>query len=384
MGKRELVIAAVFILLGFGVYRLTAPPGDPSSRGFSLSRIVDEIRREVRGQRATAETTFTATRPVPETVREIRLSFAIGTVTITGEDRDDIAAEMHVRSTGYDAAEAEKLAKASILTFDEAGELLILTGRFPREGRQTPALTLRVPSRLGIRLDEKGSTLEVTNVASVLVGSGRGRTTIQRVSGAVTVTQRSSEVTVTDVGSLKLSTSAGAEARVSQVRGDTSLSIQTGELRAEDLRGNLEVESRIAELQFDKLEKLTGTVRVNANMGEVVFTGLRADTRIDGRRTEIRVDHAGGAPVAIYNEGETIELTVPAAGFTLDARAVGGEISIDETLTGAGLVIEGAGGETPPGADPAARETRVAGAVRGGGPPITLRATRGNIVLRGR
>jgi hypothetical protein len=383
MGKRELVIAAVFIVLGFGVYRLTAPPGDPSSQGFSLSRIINELRREVRGQRATAETTFTATQPAPDTLKEIRIIFNIGAVTIVGEDRDDIAAEMHVRSTGYDDAEAQALAKASVLKFDEAGALLIITGSFPREGRQTPTLKLRVPSRLGIRMDDKGSTLEISDVASVLIANGRGASTIQRVADNVTLTQRGSEVVITDVGSLKLTTLSGAQARISQVRGDTTLSVQTGELRAEGLAGALDVDARNAELTFEKLEKLTGPVRVNANMGELVFTGLRADTRIDGRRTEIRIDHAGGAPLAVYNDGdETIEVTVPPGGFTVDARATDGEISVDAALTEAGLTSVTTGGATPEATTP--EETRVTGAVRGGGAPVTLRARGGNIVLRAR
>jgi hypothetical protein len=382
MGKRELVIAVLFIVTGFVVYQVTAPPADPSSSGFSLRRMADEIRREIRGQRETAETTFTATRPVAPTVTEIRLVFPVGTVTITGEDRDDISAEMHVRSTGYDAAEAERLAKASVLEFDAAGELMIITAKFPVEGRQTPTLTLRIPSRLGVRMDDKGSALEISDVASVLIGSGRARTTVQRVAGEVTVTQRGSQLTVTDVGSLKLTTMSGTEARVAQVRGDSTFSIQTGELIAEDLAGSVEVESRSAELQFDKLQKVTG-VRINANLGEIVMIGLAADTRIDGRRTEIRIEHAGGAPLAVYNDGETIELTVPPGGFTMDARAAGGRISVDQALTEAGLASKGGTTETTESEAPT-EETHVTGAVRGGGPPITLRATRGDIVLRAR
>src|SRR5829696_8916611 len=129
MGKRELLIAVVCIVLGFGVYRLTPPPADPSSPGFSIGRVVNEIRREIRGQRATAEATFAITREVPDTVSDIRLTFGIGAVTIVGEDRDDIQAEMHVRSTGSDVAEAQRLARESILTFDEAGALLIIAGK---------------------------------------------------------------------------------------------------------------------------------------------------------------------------------------------------------------------------------------------------------------
>ena len=95
---------------------------------------------------------------------------------------------------------------------------------------------------------------------------------------------------------------------------------------------------------------------------------------------------AGGAPLAVYNEGdETIELTVPAGGFTLDAAAVDGQISVDNTLESLGLKRETSGdGENDTDRAGARQEVRVSGAVRGGGPPITLRATRGDIVVRGR
>jgi hypothetical protein len=384
MGKRELLIAVTVVVIGFGVYKFTAPPGDPSRSGFSLSAIVNEIRREIRGQRVTADATFTAAQAVPETVTEIRLAFNIGAVTIVGEDRDDVEAEMHVRSTGYDTEEATRLAKASHLQFDEAGALLIIAGKFPVEGRQTPTLRLKVPARLGVRMDEKGSTLQITNVASVLIAGGRGDTTIERVAGSVTVTQRGSEIVVRDVGALRLTTLSGAEARVSDVRGDAAFSLQSGEVRAEGLRGGLEVESRNTELLLDRLENLKGPVRINANLGEVVLVGLRADTRIDGRRTEIRVDLAGGGPLAIYNDGdEVIEVTVPSAGFTIDAVAAAGRVSLDPTLEEAGLRLTTTGGQDDDSA--AGAESRVAGTVGGGGSLITLRARRGgDIVLKAR
>jgi hypothetical protein len=386
MGKRELVIVATIVLIGFAVYQVTAPPSDPSETGFSVGKIVNEIRREIRGQRANAETTFASTREVPETVSEIRLVFPVGAITITGEDRDDVEAEMHVRSTGYDTEEAEKLAKASHLVFDEAGALLIVEGKFPVEGRQTPTLRLKVPRRLGIRIDEKGSSVEIKNVASVLIGSGRGVTTISGIEGNVNVTQRGNDLTITDVGSLKLSTLTGTEAVVSRVRGDASFKLQGGELRAQAIGGAIEVESRNTEIEFDKLGDTKGPIRIDATLGELVLNGLAADTRIDGRRSEIRIDHAGGAPLAVYNEGdETIEVTVPSRGFTLDAAAVDGEVSVDESLESLGLKRETSGdGDQESDRASARQEVRVSGAVRGGGPPITLRATRGDIVVRGR
>jgi hypothetical protein len=383
MGKRELLIAAVFVVLGFGVYQLTAPPSDGSANGFSIGRMIDQVRREIRGQRATAEETFAANRPVPDTITEIRLTFGIGAVTIVGEDRKDIVAEMHVRSTGYDEAEARRLAKESLLTFDEAGALLIIAGKFPVAGRQTPTLRLRVPKRLGVRLDEKGNTLEISNVASVLIGGGRGESTIRQIAGNVTMTQRGSELTITEVGSLKLNTFSGVEARVSKVHGDATLTLQGGEFRGEEFDGAIQLESRNADVQFEKLDNLKGPVRVESTGGEIVFIGLGAETRIDARRSDIRVQHAGGASLSIYSEGEeTIELTVPPAGFRMDALAIGGDISLDEKLADHGLKREASGGGDETSAS--REETRLTGSVRGGGPSITLRANRGDIVVRSR
>jgi hypothetical protein len=384
MGKRELVIVVVSVLIGAAVYHVTAPPADPD-KGSSFGKIVDEIRREIRGQHATAEATFTARRELPASIQEIRLVFPVGAITITGEDREDLDAEMHVRSTGYDTEEAERLARASHLVFDEAGALLIIEGKFPAEGRQTPTLRLRVPRRLAIRIDEKGSPAEIRNVASVVIGSGRSVTKIADVPGMVNVTQRGSEVTIVDVGTVKLSTITGVEAGVSRVRGDASFTLQGGELRAESIAGAIDVEARNAEVQFDRLGETRGPIRINATLGEVVMNGLAADTRIDGRRSEIRIDHAGGAPLSVYNEGdETIEITVPSRGFTLDAAAVDGDVSVDESLASLGLKRETSGNGETEGDRPARQEVRVSGAVHGGGPPITLRATRGDIVVRGR
>jgi hypothetical protein len=381
MGKRELLLAAAFILVGLVVYQVTAPPPDPNERGFSLSRIIDNIRREVRGRPESAEATHVLTRPLPESIQEIRLRMPVGGISITGEARPDLGAELHVVSNGYDKAEAEQLVKASTLKFDEAGGVLMIALDLPREGQQRPTLRLKIPSRLGVRIDEKNGELTISNVALVAMGVTRGATTISAVAGAVSATQRGSTITVNDIGSLKLTTNAGANARVSNVRGDVTLSLQTGELRAEGLAGTLEVESRAAEMHFEGLDGLKGSVRVNANLGEVVFVGLRTETRIDGRQAEIRVDQAAPAPLAIYNDGtEPIEVTLPAGGFKIDALAVNARVTLDAALEQGGLRVEAPDeGTVPP---PPRREARVLGTIAGGGPTITLRATRGDIVLK--
>ena len=381
MGKRELLLAAAFVVLGLLVYQFTAPPADPSRPGFSLSRFHEMVRRELRGRRANAETTQSLTRPVAETLKEVRLRVNVGAMTITGEERNDVDVKMHVRSNGYDQAEAESLAKATTLKVDEAGGVLILTLDAPREGTQRVTLEIKVPARLGVRIDEKNGALTVTGVASLTMGIARAATTISQVHGLVSATQRGSTINVTDVGSLKLNLAAGAAARVSQVRGDTTFGVQTGKLRAESLRGALEVESRNGELQFEKLEDLKGAVRVNANLGEVVMAGLRIDARIDARESEIRVTQAAPAVLAIYNEGnDPIEVTTAPGGFRIDAIATGGRVTIDDSLKNAGVEVSSTDGTQGPAES--AGESRATGVVGGGGPTLTLRATGGDIVLK--
>ena len=381
MGKRELLLAAVILVLGFVVYQFTAPPGDPSKPGFSFSRILDEVRREVRGQRESAEDTKLTKIPVPDTVREIRLDELSSTVvTIVGEDRADIEAEFHVRSSGYDVEEAKRLVTESNLKSDEAGALLILATKYPVEGRQSGRLTLKIPARLGVRTDGKSGVMTISKVESVAIGTARANTELTDIRGHVAVTQRGSQITVQNVGSVRLQTFS-AEAKLVDVRGDTTLNVQGGEFAAEQLHGALEVESRNSEMRFERLEKLRGPVRINASLGELLLAGLAVEARIDGRNTQIRVEPAVPVTLSVYNTEEDVDIILPSGGMRLDLLATEGDVEVPDGLKEQ-LTI------TPPPGDSAApvgrTEQRVAGDLFGGGPVMTVRVTRGEIILKTR
>jgi hypothetical protein len=382
MGKRELLLVGVFILLGIGVYQFTAPPADPSRPGFSIGRLINEARREIRGQRESAQGTETRTIAVSGAVREIRVGLSTGAITITGEDRADVQLDLQVRSTGYDQAEADRLVKDTIgrLKVDEAGALLILNQTFPAAGRQTATLNLRVPARLGVRMDAKGGVLKIAGVASVTIGTARGETNISQVAGEVTILQRGSVLTIDTAGSVRVNAQAGAEVRLANVRLSSNLTFQSGELRAERLAGGLEVESRNADLRFERLEQLRGSIRLNVVGGELALAGLESEARIDARQAEVRIDLTAPAPLAVYNDGEAIELTLPKGGIRLDAMATDGRISLDPVLEKEGLKVD-APAEASQGESP---ESRLTAPVRGGGPVVTLRNTRADIVLRSR
>src|SRR5260221_5510638 len=101
MGKRELVLIVAFVLLGICVYQFTAPPPPPGSEGISLSGIFRNMKRGVQGARESATTDSEQTVSVAPNVKELRLNITRpGELTVAGEDRQDVAVEMHTTARG--------------------------------------------------------------------------------------------------------------------------------------------------------------------------------------------------------------------------------------------------------------------------------------------
>jgi hypothetical protein len=374
MGKRELLLIVGFVIAGALVYQVTAPEAAPGQHGFSFRRFIDAARREVSGNRASAEATTISAHKLPPELTELRIVGPISEVEVAGEDRTDVESTVFVHSNGYDEAEAKEFVRQSRLIADRTASALILRMEFPQGGRQRGTLKLKVPGRVHIRVEPGAGTLAVRNVASLEVLSSRGEVALRQIAGLVEIVHRGGEISIEDVGSLQFSGRSGT-LQLKGVRGDTSLKMeQGGEIGATGLNGRLDVETRNVEVTLDNLEVTRGPIRVNANGGEVSLKGLRSEARIDVRDAELTVDLSAPAPVEIYSEGDRVALTPPPGGFSFDAVTMGGQITLPSDADQLGLR---ATRETD-------REMRAKGPVRGGGPTITVRATRGDVDLRGR
>src|SRR5450759_4986768 len=97
MGKRELVLISLFVVLGIGVYQFTAAPPPPGSEGMSLGGIIKNMRRGIQGARESATANSEETAAVDPGLHLVRVNIQRSSdITITGEDRTDVAAEVHV------------------------------------------------------------------------------------------------------------------------------------------------------------------------------------------------------------------------------------------------------------------------------------------------
>ena len=376
MGKRELLLIVSFVIVGAVVYQATAPPAGPNERSLSLSKIFDHVRREIRGNRGRADITTVSTHELDPRTTELRLSGGFQEVIITGEKRNDVEVRLRVTSNGEDDATAKRLASETLLKPDRAGPSLRLAIDYPEPGSQRAFLTLLVPSRLAVRVEpgEAGSGAQRTTIGNVasLEATVRGETTVKNIAGQVTLTHRAGRVSIEEAAAVKL-TGRGSDVTVSNVRGDASFTMQSGELTAASVKGPIEVEAQNADVVFKKLDDAQGSVRVNATGGSVTLEGLRGDARVDGRNTEITIEMSKPAAIAVYNEGdEPIEITTPPGGFVLDAITKEGRLNLPDDIRAA---VSASPQDTEGG-------QRASGAVRGGGPTITLRANHSDIVVR--
>ena len=371
MGKRELLLIVGFVVFGTVIYQITKTEAAPGRQGFSVSRLIDSIRREIRGRPARAELVTKAEHPLMPSTSELRITDVLSArVTVIGEDRQDIGSELTATSDGTDDAEAQALVKEVNLVLDAASEALTASLKYPRPGTQRATLVLRVPSRLRVRVEPNSGRLEIQNVTAAEIMTSRGETIVKNIADRLQITHRGGDLSIEDVGSLRLET-RGSDVKLANVRGEANLRLQAGDLRAESITGPLEIDSNDCDVTLEKLGAIKGVLRVNAVSGQVTVRDLRSEARIDGRGTEIDVRLDRPTTLAIYNSNEPIELTLPAGGVALDAAATDGQITLGPGLESQVKVTNTDGD----------KDQTVKGKVNGGGPTITLRVTHGDIRL---
>lgn len=375
MGKRELVLVAIFVVIGVVVFQFTAPPPPPGSEGVSVGGIFNRLKREVQGTRESASAETRETLTIDADVRLVRINLPRqNDLTIIGTDRTDILVEMKVVARGYSPAEAKSAADAAKIKLERASDAVSITAVWPaRTGQNSGFInqgtfTVSVPKRLQIRIEPHSGTLEMRDVASGEIMGSRGATRISNVAGHLSLVHTGGKLELENLASLKF-TGRNSNGSVKRVSGVTSLDLTNGDLRFDDIVGPVDVEARNVEFVMDAAKMTKGPLRFNANNGTTRIDNLQTEARLDGRNTDIHVEVAAAAPITIYSTGEDIIVEPPPGGYTVDAVATEGQLVLEDGT----LKVTG---------DDQQREQRASGAVRGGGPALTLRATRADVRLR--
>ncbi|HUF49161.1 MAG TPA: DUF4097 family beta strand repeat-containing protein [Vicinamibacterales bacterium] len=325
MGKRELLIVVGFLVAGAVVYQFTAPP-PAEGRSFTLRRLIDEIRSDIRRDSTNATVTVTGTLDVSRAVEEVRLSGINGRVEVHGEDRDDVAYEVRVHSTGPDATLAESYARRSVLIEDDLGKSIWLRMDYPPEGQQRSEITLRLPRRMALRL-EGGNAISINALRALRLEAVTGEAVIDDVA-ELGGTHRNGRLTVTGAGSVSL-TLTSSRATFTGVSGPIALRASRGETHISDSTGAVEIEQTSNEL---RLVGHDGTITISGTGGEVYVEQPQREVRVDVRNTEVSVTLDRAVPVTVLTTNQPIVLRLAGPPpIVLDARITDrGTITADD------------------------------------------------------
>jgi hypothetical protein len=363
MGKREFLLIGAFLALGFVVYGLTAPASRPEQRGFSVRRLLREIHADVGGGSRAAFQHKASSLAGPE-VSRLRLGGYRGRLTQLGGDSDEVAGEYRGEVTGADDGLAKARANEAQVSFKRNGDVLeaVVSAGDDRHGERQ--LVLRLPRRMAVELEASGGPIEIRNVAGVRMTIVRADLVLQDVGGEVTGEQRSGELEVHGAGDIRLML-RNVDARIDRIAGQVSIDSLDGDLQLTAIDGGSRITARRTDVQVNEPG---GAIEVSGTDGSVRIEDLDVPARVDGRRVDVTIIMKAPTPVDVTTTDDSIELTMPGeGGVTIDAVATDGRVeSTDES-------IELTGDE---------REHRARAMLDGGGPAITLRASRGSISLK--
>jgi hypothetical protein len=364
MGKRELVIIATFLLVGALAYQLTAPPA-VEGRGFSLSRLIQGVKSEVNP--ASGRHVHTGTWAATGSLRELRLD-SIRELSVTGEDRADIAYELSVHSTGPDEETAAGYARRTVLETDDLGDVLMIGIEYPPEASQTASLVLKVPRRLAVRLEGR-CRATLSDVAALHLDRSSGETRAELIAGEVTGTHLGGPLTITGADAIDV-TLRTSRATFTEIRRGVRINASSGTVTVQHASGPVEVEQSNAEV---RVAHAGGPVRVGGTGGEVIVEQPGDEVRVDTRRAEVELVLERAVPATVITTDEVLRLVLlEETAVAVEAIAARGDVNAVEF------------GLTAAKSDDAATLKHAFGAAGAKTARVLLRNERGDIVIRKR
>jgi hypothetical protein len=366
MGKRELLLVAGFGVVGLLVYQLTMPATADTGGGFSAWWT--RLRSHMAGSRVELPYERKQEVAVPAAARTVAFELDRASVTVTGEARETVGAELTGAVWGADQQLAAKLAQQIGLEVAEDGAVVRVKVTLPQHDELTRRprvqLVLKIPARLGVDVRLNGGEMDVTGVAAVHVAKATGRVRLAAIAGAVTGELGPGDVEIDGAGSVTIET-IRSQVRIANVAGALEAQVRRGDFRARSIGGATRLEVRDIE---GELEDLGGPLKLTGSGGEVRVRDARGPIEAQTERTTLRLTPNTAVPITATTERDEIEITLPPGGVFLDLAATdGGEIRAPEQLIAVKRSDD---------------QATASGPVRGGGPRVVLRTTHGSITVR--
>ena len=226
------------------------------------------------GQRLTSDFTVT-----PNEAETLSVHGDVGSITLRGEDRADVAVDVVKQSSSLETDLEELDVDATIRdgTLEISAEYMAELGWM--ESTPTADLDISIPETLAVERVESSvgqitiehvrgemdvvtstGTIDVRNIeGDVSARSTTGRIAIESVAGAVSANATTGRVEIRDVGETgDVRTSTGrVDVEIQAIRGETRISTQTGRIEAavaEDIDASIWARTSTGRISHDDIE----------------------------------------------------------------------------------------------------------------------------------
>jgi len=207
------------------------------------------------------------------------------------------------------------------------------------------------------------SGVEATGLSALHLENVSGDSEVSAISGTLGGFHRNGSLKVRGIGSVKM-TLQNSRATFEDVQQGLTLDLREGECRIQSSKGPIELDERRTEVQILNHE---GSVRVGGNDGRVNLDRPRGESKVDVHNTEVEVRLAQAIPLSLLTSDDTLRLLLEGPPHVvIDAVASQGRIQASDF------------GLQPESLEQEARLTHEFG----GGPRVSLRNLRGDIVIR--
>ncbi len=364
MGKRELLLMVVFVVLGVGVYQVTAPAAPAEGPGFSLSRFVQFAKAHFHGAQERRTVTRIATLVPGAGLDTLAVSEFRGTIIVEGTDRPDVEVQLEAVLAGIDEEDLNLQEKdlGVALKADGARATVDVThGEHARRPRME--LRIAVPRTLKAELTGR-ATAEVRGVAALHLAGYQGDLEVEGLSGPITGDM--------DNGRAEFGVGATLDLRTSNVRlhaaapRAVTVDAERGNTEIVDPAGPVTLKTDYARME---IRGTGGPVTVTGEGGVIHVRDVAHPLTIEAHRLTVTAELQQPVATTIAIEDDTVELTLPRdGGLQLDASIQNGALRVPDGFT-----------TTRTGTTDA-----VAVAVAGGGPIVKVTVDRGELRIRSR
>jgi len=366
MGKRELLLLVVFVVLGVGVYQVTAPASEPDAPGFSLGRLLQMARAHVQGDqvRRTAERTAILAEAGPGLTR-LTLQAPRGQVTIDASDQPGIEVKALLHFGGIDDADIARQEQATRLDLAREGAEARVSLHLDENGRRPRyELHVRVPRGLAVRIDGGRGRVEATGIGGLELTDYRGEVRTEALTGPVTGELRDGRAEFGEGAVIDLETEGVL------IRGEGSASVtlkaERGTIDLVDPAGPVTIAQDYARMD---IRGSGGPITITGEGGTVTLRDVAHPLKIAADRLTVNAELARPVPTTIDDEDDTIELTLPRdGGLQLELAVTDGELRLPSSL-------KATTGEN--------RQSLIT-TLGGGGPLVKVQLQRGELRLRTR